>query len=254
MLNADKQELEKEHHTKHEEIQKFFKKHFGDKDPETLTREELEEMGLAVLAPREMAFPAVTTIPIPETVSSQEVGHHLSDSGFLVIRGAAGSGKTTVVRTLMGASSIDTIEPTLGFTIQTLPHNATGTTLHVWDVGGQRSLRAYWRNYFEATDGLVWVVDSTDTRRLDDCRQALAELLHEERLAAATLLILCNKQDQPNALTPQQIAQRLDLERLLALSPRRHYQIQACSAVTGEGVTLDWLVQDIVDRIYFLSK
>lgn len=43
--------------------------------------------------------------------------------------------------------------------------------LNVWDVGGQRSLRPYWRNYFEATDGLVWVVDSTDRRRLADCAE-----------------------------------------------------------------------------------
>ncbi len=52
--------------------------------------------------------------------------------------------------------------------------------LNVWDVGGQRSLRSYWRNYFESTDGLVWVVDSADRRRLDDCKQELAALLVEE--------------------------------------------------------------------------
>lgn len=30
-------------------------------------------------------------------------------------------------------------------------------TLDFWDVGGQKSLRSYWRNYFEKTDGLIWV-------------------------------------------------------------------------------------------------
>ena len=29
--------------------------------------------------------------------------------------------------------------------------------LNFWDVGGQKSLRSYWRNYFESTDGLIWV-------------------------------------------------------------------------------------------------
>ena len=29
--------------------------------------------------------------------------------------------------------------------------------LNLWDVGGQKSLRSYWRNYFEETDGLIWV-------------------------------------------------------------------------------------------------
>ena len=92
-----------------------------------------------------------------------------------MILGLDNAGKTTVVRQLLGAP-IDEIEPTLGFTIQTLHHQA-GYDLHLWDVGGQKSLRAYWRNYFEATDGLVWVVDATDARRLDDARIALQSLL-----------------------------------------------------------------------------
>lgn len=52
--------------------------------------------------------------------------------------------------------------------------------LNIWDVGGQKSLRSYWRNYFESTDGLVWVVDSADRLRLEDCRQELSALLLEE--------------------------------------------------------------------------
>lgn len=42
--------------------------------------------------------------------------------------------------------------------------------LNIWDVGGQKTLRPYWRNYYEKTDGLVWVVDSADRARLEDCR------------------------------------------------------------------------------------
>ena len=30
-----------------------------------------------------------------------------------------------------------------------------GYKLNLWDVGGQKSLRTYWRNYFEQTDALV---------------------------------------------------------------------------------------------------
>lgn len=52
--------------------------------------------------------------------------------------------------------------------------------LNIWDVGGQKSLRSYWRNYFESTDGLVWVVDSADRLRLEDCRKELSTLLLEE--------------------------------------------------------------------------
>jgi GTPase SAR1 family protein len=43
--------------------------------------------------------------------------------------------------------------------------------LNVWDVGGQRTIRSYWRNYYESTDGLIWVVDSADVHRMQDCAQ-----------------------------------------------------------------------------------
>ena len=52
--------------------------------------------------------------------------------------------------------------------------------MNIWDVGGQKTLRSYWRNYYEQTDGMIWVVDSADLRRLDDCRAELHKLLKEE--------------------------------------------------------------------------
>ena len=48
------------------------------------------------------------------------------------------------------------------------------------DVGGQRTLRPYWRNYFEQTDALVWVVDSGDRMRMRDCKEELHSLLLED--------------------------------------------------------------------------
>jgi ADP-ribosylation factor-like protein 2 len=50
----------------------------------------------------------------------------------------------------------------------------------VGDVGGQKTLRSYWRNYFEKTDALIWVVDATDRLRVEDCREELHGLLQEE--------------------------------------------------------------------------
>ena len=48
------------------------------------------------------------------------------------------------------------------------------------DVGGQKTLRSYWRNYFEKTDTLIWVVDGTDRLRIEDCRRELEGLLLQE--------------------------------------------------------------------------
>lgn len=40
-----------------------------------------------------------------------------------------------------------------GFNIKSVV--SAGFKLNVWDIGGQRKIRPYWRNYFENTDVLV---------------------------------------------------------------------------------------------------
>ncbi|CAI2180127.1 14387_t:CDS:2, partial [Funneliformis geosporum] len=162
--------------------------------------------------------------------------------------GLDNAGKTTIIKRLNG-EEIDTISPTLGFDIKTLEHK--GFKLHVFDVGGQKSIRSYWRNYFEQTDGVIWVVDSADRMRLEDTKNELKALLQEERLAGASLLIFANKQDLPGALTDDQIREGLELDSILT----HHWAIQACSAVTGENLLLgmDWIVDDISSRIFLFD-
>ena len=88
------------------------------------------------------------------------------------------------------------------------------------DVGGQKTLRTYWRNYFEKTDALVWVVDAADRYRIKDCREELAGLLLEEvchprlrrwlltieqRLMGASLLVFSNKTDIEDSMSDEEI-------------------------------------------------
>jgi len=125
--------------------------------------------------------------------------------------------------------------------------------LNLWDIGGQKSLRSYWRNYFEQTDGLVWVVDCADKRRLQDCRIELLQLLQEEKLAGASLLVYANKQDLAGALSSREIQETLELDEIT--NQGRHWHVQSCSAVSGEGLRegMDWLVQDIASRVFMLA-
>ena len=101
---------------------------------------------------------------------------------FLLL-GLDNAGKTSLLRRLC-AEDPTTAEPTFGFNIRTLLHHDSQLkrtySLNLWDVGGQKSLRSYWRNYFENTDALIWVVDSADPLRLADCRKELHALLLEE--------------------------------------------------------------------------
>ena len=55
----------------------------------------------------------------------------------------------------------------------------------MWDLGGQSSIRPYWRCYYPNTDAIIFVVDSTDTERLETARVELHTMLAVRHLAHA---------------------------------------------------------------------
>ncbi|KAL6870093.1 ADP-ribosylation factor-like protein 2 [Amphichorda felina] len=120
----------------------------------------------------------------------------------ILMLGLDNAGKTTIVKKIMG-EDVNTVSPTLGFIIKTIDYE--GYKLNIWDVGGQKTLRSYWRNYFEKTDALIWVVDATDRLRVEDCRDELKGLLQEERLGGASLLVFANKTDVEGCMDEQEI-------------------------------------------------
>ena len=77
----------------------------------------------------------------------------------MLILGLDNARKMTIMCRFSG-EAIDKIEPTLGFNIKMLEH--TGYLVNFWDIGGQKIIWAYWQNYFEQTDGLLWEVDSSN--------------------------------------------------------------------------------------------
>ena len=78
----------------------------------------------------------------------------------ILVLGLDNSGKTTILKKL-SEEDISHIMPTQGFNIKSLMHE--GFKLNVWDIGGQKSIRPYWRNYFDQTDALVYVLAATAT-------------------------------------------------------------------------------------------
>merc|ERR1712113_681363 len=117
-------------------------------------------------------------------------------------------GKTTILKKL-SEEDISHITPTQGFNVKSLVHE--GFKLNVWDIGGQKTIRPYWGNYFESSDALVYVIDSSDKRRLEESGQELRELLAEDKLAAIPLLVFANKQDLLQATPADEIAACLNL-------------------------------------------
>lgn len=51
----------------------------------------------------------------------------------------------------------------------------------------------------------IYVIDSADRRRVEETSIELRQLLEEDRLANTPLLIMANKQDLMNALSPAEV-------------------------------------------------
>ncbi|KAK9468859.1 ADP-ribosylation factor family-domain-containing protein [Lipomyces arxii] len=171
----------------------------------------------------------------------------------ILMLGLDNAGKTTIVKHILG-EDVKEVSPTLGFNIRTVPWNEY--SLIIWDVGGQSSLRPFWRNYFEKTDAIIWVVDATALDRLQDCKTELDNIMQEDRLTGAGLLVLVNKIDAISDPDEREAVIKIVTNKLQIDQIKNHTcKIVPCSAYTGENLTdgLSWAVNEVKNRLFKFS-
>jgi ADP-ribosylation factor protein 1 len=147
----------------------------------------------------------------------------------VLLLGLDNAGKTCILYKVKLNESVTTI-PTIGFNVETVTP-CKGVTFTVWDVGGQDKIRRLWRHYYQNTDGLVYVVDSSDRERMDESCEELHSILNDDQMRNVPFVIIANKQDLPNALPCSEIVNRLKLSNL-----KSKWFIQSSCAITGEGI------------------
>ncbi|KAH8384908.1 hypothetical protein KR200_003586 [Drosophila serrata] len=156
----------------------------------------------------------------------------------VVMLGLDSAGKTTALYRLKFDQYLNTV-PTIGFNCEKVQGNigkAKGVHFLVWDVGGQEKLRPLWRSYtryihshifnlkvliiiivFSCTDGILFVIDSVDTERMEEAKMELMRTAKCPDNQGVPVLILANKQDLPNACGAK------ELEKLLGLNELHNY-------------------------------
>ncbi|KAJ8299625.1 hypothetical protein KUTeg_023685 [Tegillarca granosa] len=130
----------------------------------------------------------------------------------ILILGLDGAGKTTILYRLQVGEVV--------------------TTIPIWDLGGQTSIRPYWRCYFSNTDAIIYVVDSMDRDRIGISKSELIAMLEEDELKNAVLVIFANKQDLDGAMSVTEVANALGLTEI----KRHKHQIFKTSALKGTGL------------------
>lgn len=176
------------------------------------------------------------------------MGNHLTDMapsapsflpGFhslhVVVIGLDSAGKTSLLYRLKLKEFVKTI-PTKGFNTEKV-RVPVGTSrsicFQVWDVGGQEKLRPLWKSYTRRTDGMVFVVDSTELERMEEARVELHKITRTSENQGVPVLILANKQDSDSALSVSEVEKLLSVHEL---STYTLHHVQGCSAVDGRGL------------------
>ncbi|KAM9282678.1 ADP-ribosylation factor-like protein 13B, partial [Cariama cristata] len=145
----------------------------------------------------------------------------------LLMVGLENAGKTSIVRGIQGESPEDVI-PTVGFSKLDFQQGCSEVT--IFDLGGGKQIRGIWGSYYADAHGVIFVVDSSDIARMEETKQALADVLSSPKIAGKPVLVLANKQDREGALPEADLIETLDLEKMI----NKHKclcKIQPCSTI-----------------------
>ena len=113
-----------------------------------------------------------------------------------------------------------------------------------WDIGGANISRTIYKLY-QNTDGIIFVLDSNDRDRIEDAYDELKKILEEFK--DCPILIMANKQDLNGALTPFEVKEKFEMEKL----KDRIWLVQGTSGITGQGIekSFDWMISILNQKI-----
>ena len=157
----------------------------------------------------------------------------------VLMLGLDAAGKTTILYQLKLGMNLETI-PTMGFVYEKIEHK--NFKLSVWDVAGQDALRPLWKHYYQNTKAIIFVVDSSDEKRLSLAKEELHKIMNDEEIKDATLVVLANKMDL-KVLTPQDVENKLEMDKF----GDRKMKTFGVVGLTGQGLTeaMDWMADNI---------
>ena len=159
----------------------------------------------------------------------------------VIVLGLNNAGKTSVLYSMLFGKLVPT-QPTLGSNVEEFKYR--NVHFCAYDLGGQELLRHSWSLFYAQTDAVIVVVDSADQNRFDAIRSEIEKFVAHPDLAGACVCVFANKQDLDGAVAPAEVANKLELARLLS---NHTWTIQGSSAVKQTGLTdgLGWIVDHL---------
>lgn len=134
------------------------------------------------------------------------------------IIGYSGVGKDDILALFYGRTTPPEHDPTIAIGVDQIAGARIGTLLiTAWDFTGQDRFRKLWELYFRGSAAIIIVTDSTIENVLNS--KNIIDLIRRKDITAGVLAI-ANKQEKPNALTPQLIEHILGIKTIGLTEPQ----------------------------------
>jgi GTP-binding protein SAR1 len=155
----------------------------------------------------------------------------------LLVIGLDNAGKTTLLGMLVH-NKIKCYEPTSHPNMETLQIGGVEFTTH--DLGGHLAARRLWQSYYTSTSCVLFMVDTTDHKRMGEACMELSRILADAN--GIPVLVLGNKIDALGAYSEYQLRCALNLH-----TKNENIGVFMCSVVKRAGIeeAFEWLSKKV---------
>ena len=109
----------------------------------------------------------------------------------------------------------------------------------------QGKMYLLWQHYYDNTQGLIYVVDSSDRTFIEESRERLHMILQHELMRDVPVLVFANKMDLSRAMTVTEVSEQLGVMNL-----RNKCHVQASNAQLGIGLWegMEWMARNVINK------
>lgn len=110
-------------------------------------------------------------------IAKSIIGKTIAKTSVLIL-GLDGAGKTTLLEKLLTFIRPErkpkVVKPTMGLNTELIEDGKT--SIRFWDLGGKECFRAMWFNYLKSATALIYIVNGSDEKRINETRKLFDEL------------------------------------------------------------------------------
>ncbi|XP_041354395.1 ADP-ribosylation factor-like protein 3 [Gigantopelta aegis] len=135
----------------------------------------------------------------------------------ILIIGPVNAGKTYLLRAMhKGVGKVVAPNPTDTYNVEIISCPRFGEKFMVYDLCGKPGMRLRRRQFYDATQGVILMVNCADMANIEEAKKDLEQLVEAVDLRTVPILVVANMVNTPGAASIDDIKDALQLNMVLA--------------------------------------